>query len=325
MNRLLVFATLALSLNAVAASEDSETVHDWLDRMAAAMDQVNYQGTFVYIQDGNIDSMRITHVHDSEGSSERLYSITGPRREILRRNGELKCVFTEDQSIVVDQQMTQQVFPAIPVALLTSPEARYTLQLGKQERVAGHMAQLVEIRPLDKFRYGYSLWLEVNNAVLLKSVLRDSERLALAKLMFTEIRFGDDVDLAELETEAPDDEFVNVTPSVPTGEPASLDEQPRWQPTQLPPGFRLSSHNHENRENGQVFEHLVYSDGLASVSVYIESLNGEERPMSGLSRIGALNAYARQRNDLQITAIGEVPELTVKTIAETIEKAVPGD
>ena len=144
-------------------------------------------------------------------------------------------------------------------------------------------------------------------------------------ITITEIRFGEDVDRAELQPGAPDDQYVNVTPSVPMGEPAPLSQKPRWQPAQLPPGFQLSSHNHENRENGQVFEHMVYSDGLASVSVYIETIDEEQDPMPGLSRIGALNAYVRQRNDLQITAIGEVPELTVKTIAETVQKAVNGD
>ena len=325
MNKILLFAALGLSLNAVADVEETEMVRGWLDRMASAMEQVDYQGTFVYVQDGNIDSMRITHVHDEGGSSERLYSITGPRREILRHNGELKCIFPEDQAIVIDKQLGSQAFPAIPVDLLTRAEARYALRLGGQERVAGHIAQLVEIEPLDKFRYGYSLWLEAENGVLLKSVLRDADQLALAKLMFTEIRFGEDVDRAELQPGAPDEQYVNVTPSVPMGEPAPLSQKPRWQPAQLPPGFQLSSHNHENRENGQVFEHMVYSDGLASVSVYIETIDEEQDPMPGLSRIGALNAYVRQRNDLQITAIGEVPELTVKTIAETVQKAVNGD
>ncbi len=325
MNKLLLFAALGLSLNVAADAKEPEIVRNWLDRMAVAMERIDYQGTFVYVQDGKIDSMRITHVFDGESSSERLYSITGPRREIIRRDGELKCVFPDDQSVVIDKQVNKQVFPAIPIDLLTSPDARYSLQLGGQERVAGHTAQVIEIKPLDKFRYGYSLWLEVKSGVLLKSVLRDSDQRALAKLMFTEIRFGDDVDRAELEPDAPDDEYVNLTPVVPILEPASLSERPRWHPAQLPPGFRLSSHSHGNRDDGQVFEHLVYSDGLASVSVYIESLNGEQGSMSGLSRIGALNAYARQRNDLQITAIGEVPELTVRTIAETIEITVAGD
>jgi sigma-E factor negative regulatory protein RseB len=325
MKILILIAALGLSLNAVAAVEEDVNVRTWLDRMTSAMEQIDYQGTFVYVQEGNIDSMRITHVFDGQGSSERLYSITGPHREIIRSNGELKCVFTEDQSVVIDKQMSQQVFPAIPVDLLTSPDARYSMQLGGQERVAGHTAQVIEIKPLDKFRYGYSLWLEVNSGVLLKSVLRDSNQLALAKLMFTEIRFGDDVDHAELQPGAADEEYVNIAAPVPYGQPASVSEQPQWHPAQLPPGFRLSSHNHENRDNGQVYEHLVYSDGLASVSVYIESLSEEQGAMTGLSRIGALNAYARQRNDLQITAIGEVPELTVKTIAETIQKAAHGD
>ena len=325
MNKLLLLAVLALPINLSAEVTNTTVVHNWLDRMASAMEEIDYQGTFVYVQDGNIDSMRITHVYDGESSSERLYSVTGPRREIIRSNGELKCFFAEDQSIVIDKQLAQQVFPAIPVDLLTRPDARYKLRLGGQERVAGHTAQVIEITPLDKFRYGYSLWLEIETGVLLKSVLRDSEQLALAKLMFTEIRFGEEVDHAELQPSAPMGEYVNITPSVPLGEPALPGEQPQWHSEQLPAGFYLSSHNHDNNENGKVFEHLVYSDGLASVSVYIESVSEEQAITSGLSRIGALNAYARQRDDLQITAIGEVPELTVKTIAETIQKALPGD
>ena len=61
-------------------SHDSEAL-DWLGRMATAMDQMSYQGTFVYIQDDRLETIRITHVATPEGSRERLVSLSGDRRE----------------------------------------------------------------------------------------------------------------------------------------------------------------------------------------------------------------------------------------------------
>jgi sigma-E factor negative regulatory protein RseB len=61
--------------------------------------------------------------------------------------------------------------------------------------------------------------------------------------------------------------------------------------------------------------HLVYSDGLASVSVFIEPRNPRAVPMEGLAKVGAAFAYSRDLDGHQVTAVGEVPAATVEAIA----------
>ena len=98
---------------------------------------------------------------------------------------------------------------------------------------------------------------------------------------------------------------------------------PRWQPAQLPPGFKLASHNHKDGE-GEVYEHLVYSDGLAVVSIYIEQAkNAATRPH--VARLGTNNAYIQGQGDMRITVIGEVPVVTVKSIGIEMARSVAAD
>jgi sigma-E factor negative regulatory protein RseB len=89
---------------------------------------------------------------------------------------------------------------------------------------------------------------------------------------------------------------------------------PRWQPAKLPPGFQLASHNRKTGSEG-VYEHMVYSDGLAAVSVYVEQQGAGPAIRQGVSQLGTNNAYTRNLGELQITVIGEVPAITVKSIA----------
>ena len=96
---------------------------------------------------------------------------------------------------------------------------------------------------------------------------------------------------------------------------------PRWQPASLPPGFKLTSHSHKTGAEG-IYEHMVYSDGLAAVSVYVEKQGMEAEVKPGISQLGTHNAYTRKQGELQITVIGEVPAITVKTIANEMALSV---
>jgi sigma-E factor negative regulatory protein RseB len=96
---------------------------------------------------------------------------------------------------------------------------------------------------------------------------------------------------------------------------------PRWQPANLPVGFQLASHSHKTGADG-VYEHMVYSDGLAAVSVYVEQQGDDTGLKPGKSRLGTNNAYSKIEGSLQITVIGEVPAITVETIANEIARSV---
>ncbi len=313
---------LVLCTTSFAASAgDSDTAHHWLERMAAAMNHLNYQGTFVYVRGDLVETMRITHVVDDGGVRERLYSVTGPKREIIRDSEGVRCVLSDDQSVMQDAMVSGAIFPEFPFEDLSGDAGTYRFETGGTARVAGQMARRVTIVPDDEFRYGYDLWLESSTGLLLKWVLFDTAKNALAKLVFTDMRLGEEVDLRELESDTPPEAFTRLASIMPSHQ-VKTRALPEWQPESLPPGFRLATHRHQS-DGESVFEHLVYSDGLASVSVYIESNTGHALMGAGFNRIGTANAFTRNLGDRQLTVIGEVPAATVQAIGDAFR--MPAD
>jgi sigma-E factor negative regulatory protein RseB len=219
-----------------------------------------------------------------------------------------------------DPIVARSYFPELPLSAIESKNSGYLLETSGRARIAGHMAIRVSISPQDSYRYGYEFWLEEGTGLLLKWVLLDTNQQALAKLMFTEFKMGTSVNWDELESESRKDDFVEVKTFTPE-ETVISSSSPRWQPGKLPPGFRLESHSHLRGGNG-VFEHSVYTDGLAAVSVYIEKYAGQAGIRPGVSHLGTNNAYAKRQGELQITVIGEVPAITVRSIANEMARAV---
>jgi sigma-E factor negative regulatory protein RseB len=310
---------LLIAVN-MAAHADGGEARKWLERMSGAMNHLDYQGTFVYVRGDLMETMRITHVVEDEGVRERLYSVTGARREIIRDQQGIRCVLGEDQPMLHDAVTTGVLFPGFPLEELQTQHPSYRYEMGGTARIAGHMGRRLTIVPGDRFRYGYELWLETKTGLLLKWVLFDANRNALAKLVFTELRLGNDIDHAELESSLPAEAFTELPSPMPSRQVMTR-SSPEWEPESLPPGFRLATHRHQV-DGESVFEHLVYSDGLASVSVYIESNHGEPTIAPGLNRIGTTNAFTRLLGDRQLTVIGEVPAVTVRTIGDAFRAPV---
>jgi len=309
-----------VSVSGTVVADGSGQARQWLERMTRAMNEMSYQGTFVYVRDGVVETMRITHVRDKQGVRERMYSISGPRREVIRNRDGVRCVLQDSSSVVVDSLVTSTFFPELPSEALSNSSVGYDLKLSGEARIAGKIAHRVSFKPKDDFRYGYDYWLEEHTGLLLKWVLVDRDRKVLAKLLFTEFKIGQNIDLKELESSSPAENFVAM-PTFSKVKTVVTESSPRWQPDKLPPGFKLSSHNQQMNPDG-IFEHMVYSDGLAAVSVYIEKKGSEVGVLQGVSQLGTNNAYSRQQGELQITAIGEVPAVTVKTIATSMVRSV---
>jgi len=299
---------------------DSLAPRDWLERMTAAMSQMSYQGTFVYVRDGAVETMRITHVTDETGVRERLYSVSGPHREVIRDRKGVRCVLQDSASVVEDPIVASSYFPELPLAIIDNHTSGYRLETGGEARIAGHTARRVSISPEDDFRYGYDFWLEEQTGLLLKWVLFDTKHKPLAKLMFTDFAIGSAVNMDELESDSRAEDFVEMK-TFSLQNTVVTRSSPRWQPAKLPPGFQLASHSHKSGADG-VYEHMVYSDGLAAVSVYVEQQGDEASVKPGESQLGTNNAYTRTQGTLQITVIGEVPAITVKAIANEMALSV---
>lgn len=323
MNKPLCKALLLVMLTSVSCSviaENPTNARQLLEQMATAMRELSYQGTFVYVRDGVVETMRITHISDENGVRERLYSVNGPRREVIRDRKGVRCVLKDSAAVEENPVVADSYFPELPQTLFDDEASGYRLGLGGEARIAGQTARRVSISPEDDYRYGYDFWLEKETGLLLKWVLFDAKHKALAKLMFTDLALGADVDSSELKSDSPAEDFVALR-TISPAKSLKVESKPRWQPNKLPPGFLLASHSRKIGSDG-VFEHLVYSDGLAAVSVYIEKQGGEQALALGNSQMGTNNVYSRKQGDLQITVIGEVPAITVKSIANEMAYSV---
>lgn len=212
----------------------------------------------------------------------------------------------------------------MPLDQASSAASSYKLKFGGKDRIAGHHAVNINVIPRDNYRYGYSLWLEKHSGLLLAWELLDSRRNSLAKLMFTDLRIGSEVDPAELKPSGQMQKYETVGPSLPSGRSGATD-QPRWLPSRLPPGFEMTVHRFHRvpGDENAMFEHLVYSDGLAAVSVYVESTNVPEGFRSGINRHGTTHAFSRLKEEMLITVVGDVPAMTVQLIGNSVEQVAP--
>ena len=199
LRSLLTAALLSASSLSAFAGSDVEA-RAWLERMAAAMNHMSYQGTFVYVQGNEVETMRITHVSDDDGVRERLVSVSGAQREIVRDSNGVRWIKGDDLSVMEDPSFERSFFPEIPLVPTDESSVSYRFEVGDKERIAGHSGRKVRIIPRDHFRYGYNLWLEEKSALLLKWELLDNKQQGLAKLMFTELNLGSEVDLRELKS-----------------------------------------------------------------------------------------------------------------------------
>lgn len=318
--RKVLLLLIFIGISGSATADNVDDARELLEKMTTAMNQLTYQGTFVYIRGGVVETMRITHIADDSGVRERLYSVSGPYREVVRDREGVRCILQDSGSVVEDHIVANTYFPELPLSVINDAAGGYRLETGEKVRIAGYTARRVGVLPEDNYRYGYDFWLDEKTGLLLKWVLFDTGNKPLATLVFTDFALGSSVNADEIESDPGAEDFIEMK-TFSLEHSMARHSSPRWQPTKLPPGFELTSHNRK-RGSDSVYEHMVYSDGLAAVSVYIEQQAADKVIKPGVSQLGTNNAYTRKMGDLQITVIGEVPAITVKSIANEMARVV---
>jgi len=309
----LVAVALMLGASVVVAQDDR--VQSWLDRMNFAVNNLTYSGTLVFVRGHEIDTLRIWH--QAEGQMERLVSLSGLQREVWRDPNSVRCIMPEAQQVLVDTRLAEGVFPSFTAEQLAIH--RYSLTLGPVERVAGMAAQVVNIEPEDSYRYGHKLWLDRDSGMLLKSVLVDAG-VPVEQLMFTEIKIGGHIAASDLRPPlAPGLVEVEIPQST-ANQSATDSESEYWAVEDVPDGFALRSHRHSALGSDARGEHLLFSDGMASVSVYVEPKRAGRSGLTGYSRVGAVNMFGTEKSGFNVTAVGEVPSATVKKMAESVDR-----
>lgn len=313
-----VVALLLLAAGPLGAREEAQ---QWLEDMSAALRTLDYDGTFVYLHDGKLEAMRIIHLADGGVEKERLVSLTGSPREVLRDNKAVTCIMPDSKSVMVGQSRQPQRFHEVP-GDLDSLREHYHLEVLGDDRVAGHMARVVAITPRDTYRYGYRFWIGKESKMLLKSALTGVDGEAIEQVMFTRLGIGRHVAEADLEPSLSGQEYSWYRQSGARPPAATGAGTPAWKVQRLPGGFRMTSYQQRRmRPDSAGAEHLVFSDGLATVSVYVETVAGDSQPFGGLSSMGAVNAYGAVADGHQVTVVGEVPAATVEMMARSTVSA----
>ncbi len=313
-----LLALLLLTYLPASYADGSLDGRQWLERMSKAAQSLNYTGIFVYQNEGKLEAMQIVHAMDENGERERLLSLTGPRREVLRDRQEVTCILGDRQAVQVNKSRPRTPFPFSLPSELMQLERYYDFQVKGEDRVAGRDCRIVAVKPRDSLRYGRRLCVHEDSHLVLRSELTDPKGRVIEQVMFTSVDFPARIDAAEL---LPDLSGADYTwQREPEQQPQRAGKKgvSRWKVFQVPEGFMLTDHGwHQLSAHEPGVEHWVYSDGLASVSVYVEAAQGQDN-YNGVSHRGALNAYGTMVDDYYVTVVGEVPRRTVEMIGKSV-------
>lgn len=314
--RLLSAALLLLASGVVSANDERQgSAQGWLESMVEAVRSQTYEGVFVYRYRGELQSMRILHRIQDGVEQERLFALSGSRRKVIREGEKVTCVLPDVESVVVNRRRAANPLTDVLPMDVDTLEGTYRFEVEGQGRVAGREAVRIGIQPVDQYRYGYRLWVDRASRLLLRADLIGGDGEAVEQLMFTEIHVRDSLPDAAFADSVQEDGFTWYEHG---GKSAPASGDSRWRITELPPGFELRGREWIGGDGAGASEHHLYSDGLATVSVYIEP-NTDEAGFVGSSAMGAVSAFGRVVAGHQVVVVGEVPARTVRMIGRGIE------
>jgi sigma-E factor negative regulatory protein RseB len=316
-----LFAALLLFLPVAVlqAGSGSEEAKRWLERMVQAARSLNYEGTFVYVQGQTLEAMHILHSGSQNGGKQRMSSLNGSVREVLVAGKKVTCLWSKQPQLAFTAEKFSNRSP-FPISLpreLSELEDNYQFEILGEDRVAGLDTQIVTIRPRDKWRFGYNLWLERHSALVLRSALLNENGDIVEQLMFTNVQVNTAIDEELLTTPT-----LSMLPL--PAEDENREEivtESNWLVSNLPAGFVQVMHDRFSRTaaNKHPTEHIVFTDGLSTISVFVEALDGAKPFLLGASQIGAMNAFGAVIADHQVVVVGEVPLAAVQMVASSIQ------
>jgi sigma-E factor negative regulatory protein RseB len=307
-NLRLLHLALALTLGSIwsdAALAAERAPREQLARMSDALRSLSYEGILVYLHDNKLETLRVVHRVEEGQIREQLVSLNGPVRTLTREKGKVTCELSNSHPISVPGHGLKH---DLLHARAIDPGAfadHYLIHPLGSARVAGRQADVVGIVPGDELRYGYRFYLDRESGLPLKSDLMGQDSDPIEQIMFTFLR---------LEAESKPFPAVVVPALEPRQEDAAVrapDSVP-WKFVELPAGFTLVMQDSWRDTSGQSVVHFVLSDGLASVSVYVES--DPQEGLEGATRIGAVHAAGSRVSGHQVTVVGEVPSVTVQAV-----------
>lgn len=297
----------------VAQAQSGATV---LRQIQEAARQLNYVGVYAYQQGDHIQSSRITHHFDGKQEKERIEVLDGAPREYLRTDDEVQCLMPEQKTVLRERQRGDR-FPGLLRIDPQSIENNYSVSVGAVPlRVAGRPCHPIEVIPRDAHRYGYRLCADTTSSLLLKAQMVDDRGAVVEQIAFTQIEIGAAVSEAMLMPTWPTKDWQTVRTQHQKIDLASLG----WCVTP-PPGYVSTSEVTREFADRKPVHQLVLSDGLATISIFIEPYLSErsEYLPQGAAQSGSVNIYGVRIANYWLTVLGEVPASTLEQLAQSIQ------
>lgn len=300
----------------VSANQAAEAIGQ-IQKMSDAMHKKSYSGDFVYLHGMQLESMSIQHVQTKDGLKERLFSLNGEAREVYRDDENLICVWPGSKKIIRDDSRKSSFSPLwIPDDVIRLTKF-YNFKIIGMDRVANRLGKIVLIQPKDEMRYGMQIWVDDKDGFLLKSALLNNKGEVLEQVMFTQIKQLPNPELAGMGLMPKQKTGYNVLSSHSSTQDNRMMPDSAWKIEKIPVGFWMeSAYKKPSSQDDSFVHHMVFTDGLSSLSLFIEKQTNDS--LMGSSSMGAINAYGIVANGYSVTAVGEVPAMTVKQLVSSI-------
>lgn len=298
----------------------------WLNRIQDAANKRNFVGTLVVSAGAAVSSSHIAHYCEGRNQFERIDSLDGQMRNVYRHNDLVHTVWPQRRMAVVEQRDAMTSFPGLLQPGGDHVQDFYELRAAGLERVAGHEANVLILKPRDKLRFGYRLWAEKSTGLLLRTEVLGNKGEVLESSAFSEVAFN--VRPQPESVLQPIKKLVDGFRTVRTVTVPARLEAEGWVIKSTVPGFQVVScvkrpfDAEPMGRTGASAQALqtVYSDGLTYVSVFIEPYEAERHTRAMMTAMGATQTLMRREGEWWITVMGDVPAVTLRQFAQSVER-----
>lgn len=287
-----------------------------LEKSAFAARELNYEGQFSYINGEQTRTVDIKHMNYGGREVARNIVLDANQREVYSQGDNVVIFQPTTTNVIIKKRHGRNLFPAMLPTNLGVIKDNYTARLAGTEFVAKREAQVIEIMPADAYRYSYKIWTDVKFGLILKMALLNAENKTLEQVYFNHLSmlnshnnlnwFEPKIDMNKRYVTETDTEITRAA-------------NDKIVTTDLPAGYQKVDHiQRVVNGKGVMVDQLIYSDGIASVSLFIEPLVKGKRPKKGHMLMGSTHMCANVVDGHQIIVVGEVPEKTVERIAKAV-------
>jgi sigma-E factor negative regulatory protein RseB len=300
----------------VASIAHAQDAGEWLTRVTQAARHLNYTGTVAYRQGPRVETFRLAHLNEGGQEWEKLLSLDGPAREMVRASDEVRLYLPDAKVMRIEPRTFRNVFPSLSAEQIRNLTQYYDFKRIRGERIAGRRADVVAFEPKDGLRYGHKFWSDTGTDLLLKARMVNEKGDVVEEFAFTDVSVDAKIDKGMVQPS-----WATVPPdwTVKHGGPGEVVlGDTGWSVGKLPPGFsKIMEGFRTLRGKPNPVAHIVFSDGLVAVSVFVEPLTVTHTQV-GLTQAGGLNLYSTRSDAFLVTVMGEAPPATVRQIAQSV-------